>query len=341
VQVLVLYNEPALAAADADAAAEAGVLESVEAVSAALVRRGHQPRSFGLSESHEQLASLLAEVPRYDAVFNLFEGFGGVGRGEAEIGGLVELSTGAMTGSPADCLALVRHKARTKWTLAGAGVPTPEFVLVEPTQPIDLAGLEALLGSGPVIVKPAHEDASQGIHSSSVVTEREALIDQVEAVRSRYGEALVERFVIGREFNVAVLELDRPQVLPVAEIEFKGAGRPGWQIVTYDAKWAVGSRADLETPVRCPAQVDEQAASGLHQLALATFRITSCRDYARVDMRMDASGRLFVLEVNGNPDIGPSAGYARALAAAGYEYDEFIESLICRAQQRGRSRQFQ
>jgi D-alanine-D-alanine ligase len=171
------------------------------------------------------------------------------------------------------------------------------------------------------------------------VTERQALFEQVEIVRSRYGEVLVERFVIGREFNVAVLELDEPQVLPLAEIEFRGAGRAGWQIVTYDAKWAAGSRADLETPVSCPAQVDESAATHIRELALAAFRITGCRDYARVDMRMDGGGRVFVLEVNGNPDIGPSAGYARALAAAGYEYDDFIERLTCRAQQRGRSRQ--
>jgi D-alanine-D-alanine ligase len=171
-----------------------------------------------------------------------------------------------------------------------------------------------------------------------VVTERQALLKQIETVRSRYGEVLVERFVVGREFNVAVLELDEPQVLPVAEIEFRSAGRAGWQIVTYDAKWAAGSRADLETPVRCPAQVDEKTGAHLRELALAAFRITGCRDYARVDMRMDGYGGVFVLEVNGNPDIGPSAGYARALAAAGYEYDDFIERLTCRAYERGRSR---
>jgi D-alanine-D-alanine ligase len=341
VQVLVLYNEPALATADNDAAAEAGVLESVEAVSAVLARRGHQPHALGLSESQDQLKSLLTELPSYDAVFNLFEGFGGLGRGEAEISGLVELLTGAMTGSPADCLALVRHKARTKWMLAGAGIPTPEFVLLEPGQPIDLARLDSLLAAGALIVKPAHEDASQGIHACSIVTDRQALLEQVEIVRSAYGDVLVERFVVGREFNVAVLELDQPQVLPVAEIEFGGAGRAGWQIVTYDAKWAAGSRADLETPVRCPAHVDETVARHIRALALASFRITGCRDYARVDMRMDPNGQVFVLEVNGNPDIGPSAGYARALAAAGYEYDNFIERLTCRAHERGRSCQFE
>ena len=119
-----------------------------------------------------------------DVVFNLFEGFGGVGRGEAHIAGLVELLGYPITGSPPDCLALVRDKARTKWLLAGAGLPTPEFRLVPADGPLDAGQFASLLAGGPAIVKPAHEDASQGIENESIVSELASLLRRVERVRA-------------------------------------------------------------------------------------------------------------------------------------------------------------
>ncbi len=261
-------------------------------------------------------------------MFNLFEGTGGVGSGEAEVAGLIESLGCAMTGSPAECLSLVRHKARTKRLLAAAGVPTPEFVLVEADAPLELRSLADLLAAGPMIVKPAHEDASLGIGPASIVEDEAHLHAQLRTVRARYGAALVERFIVGREFNAAVLAAPDAELLPLAEIEFAGRGRPGWQIVTYDAKWTTESDAYHQTPAACPARLDADTAARAGQLALAAFRLTGCRDYARVDLRQDAAGRLFVLEVNANPDIGPSAGYARSLGVAHIEYDAFIDRLV-------------
>lgn len=329
--ILLFYNEPTLSADDPDWASEAGVLESVEAISAALTARGHRVRSLGLSSAVREILESLCSVDPPDVVFNLFEGLGGVGRGESEITGLVELLGYPVTGSPAECLGLVRDKARTKWLLAGAGLPTPTFLLIAEDDLLDLAALANLVAAGPVIVKPAHEDASLGIGPESIVTELSALTREIEKVRSRYGPVLVEQFVVGREFNAAVLALPKPELLPLAEIEFSGQGAPGWQIVTYEAKWAIGSVADRSTPARCPAQVDTATRDQISQIALAAFRLTGCRHYARVDLRMDAEGRVYVLEVNGNPDIGPSAGFARALSAAGISYEEFAERLVGQA----------
>ncbi len=327
-EVLLLYNEPLLSADDPDWASEAGVLESVEAVGAALVARGHRVRKLGVGSSVERLLEKLPRIAPPDVVFNLFEGFGGVGRGESEITGLVELMGYPVTGSPAECLALVRDKARTKWLLAGAGVPTPAFRLIGAEGPTDERAVVALLSEGAAIVKPAHEDASLGIGPESVVTEPAALLRQIEHVRHRYGPVLVEQFIVGREFNAAVLALGEPELLPLAEIEFSGPGPQGWQIVTYEAKWAVGSAADRATPPRCPADLDPSAAQRIGHMALAAFRLTGCRDYARVDMRMDGQGRVYVLEVNGNPDIGPSAGFARSLGVAGFDYAEFADRMV-------------
>jgi len=335
--VLLLYNEPVLAADDPDAASEAGVLESVEAVTSALAARGHRYRKLAVGPSLPELLSRLATLAHPDVVFNLFEGLGGVGRGEAEITGLVELLGLPVTGSPAECLGLVRDKARTKWLLAGAGLPTPHFYFTSDSGTIDRAQTESLLEKGPVIVKPAHEDASLGIGPESIVTDLASLMRQVEVVQSRYGAVLVEQFVVGREFNAAVIALPHPELLPLAEIEFSGPGPQGWQIVTYDAKWAAGSAADRATPARCPANVDAATAARIGEIALAAFELVGCRDYARVDMRMDERGQIYILEINGNPDIGPSAGFARALRAAGMTYEDFVERLVKTAVDRGKA----
>lgn len=326
--VLLLYNEPTLPRHDPDWASEAGVLESVEAVSAALAARGHRTQRLGLAGGVEAILDALARLPPADVVFNLFEGLAGVGRGEAEVAGLVELLGLPLTGSPAECLGLVRHKPRTKWLLAGAGLPTAPFEMVAATGSLQQARLEALLAGGAVIVKPAHEDASLGIGPQSIVSDWPSLVEQIDAVRRRYGAVLVERFIVGREFNAAVIALPAPELLPLAEIEFSGSGPAGWQIVSYDAKWIAGGEADRATPARCPAQIDTATSQRIGQVALEAFRVAGCRHYARVDLRMDQAGQLHVLEINANPDIGPSAGFARALRAAGLDYETFVERLV-------------
>jgi D-alanine-D-alanine ligase len=326
--VLVVYNEPALPADHPDWASEAGVLESVAAVTEALVARGHRVSRFGIGPTLSEFLDTLPRIDRGDVAFNLFEGFAGGGRGEAEIAGLLELAGWRVTGSPAETLALTRDKARTKLLLAGAGLPTPEFELIAADAPIDTQRLGQLLDGGPLIVKPACEDASLGIGRESIVSEHAAMLRQIEETRRRYGPVLVERFIAGREFNAAVAALGEAHVLPLAEVEFRAVCPDAVRIVTYDAKWAAGSADDRSTPVCCPAQVDRATAHRIGQIGLAAFHHAGCRDYARIDLRTDAAGHVYVLEVNSNPDLSPSAGFNRALAAAGIAYDEFVDRLV-------------
>jgi D-alanine-D-alanine ligase len=306
------------------------VLDSVEAVERALAARGHNPQRLAI-RSFAELLDGFKDNTRPDVVFNLFEGFGGVGRGEAEVAGLVELAGFPLTGSPAASLSLVRDKPRTKWLLAGAGVPTAPFELIPTSAEIDRTRLIALLDYGAVIVKPAHEDGSLGIGPESIVDAPESLMRQIEHVQSRYGAVLVERFIAGREFNAAIVDFGQPEVLPLAEIDFQGGEHEGWQIVTYDAKWSAGSEADRNTPSRCPAVVDEHAATQISQIALEAFRLCGCRGYARVDLRLDAQGNAYVLEVNANPDIGPGTGFRKTLSASGMAFENFIDRLVTSA----------
>jgi D-alanine-D-alanine ligase len=335
----VLYNEPQLPESDPDWASEAGILETVDAVAAALATQGHGVRRVAVGSSAAEIVDALAIGPATDVVVNLCEGLGGTGAGEANVAGLVELCGLPLTGSPSECLSLVRDKARTKWLLQGAGLPTAPFFYLAAGERLPREGLVALLAAGPCLVKPAKEDASLGISQQSVVTDLKALGRQVAVIQARYGDVLIERYLPGREFNAGIVALGEPSLLPIAEIKFGGPAENPWQLVTYDAKWAPGSADYASTPVACPANVEPALAARVEQAALAAFRVTCCRDYARVDFRVDAGGEAYILEVNANPDLSPSAGFARGLSVAGLNYDDFIERLIQSAAARRIERQ--
>jgi D-alanine-D-alanine ligase len=325
--VTILYNEPSLPRNHPDYLSEAGVLESVEAVEAAMQKGGHRSVRLGVGRDPPAIIRALQTIET-DVVVNLFEGLGGVGSGEAQVTGILELLQIPFTGSGSKCLALVREKALTKWMLLGAGLSSPAFQLIAADDPVSVARLEPLLAMRQLIVKPAHEDGSLGIGPESIVSDIASLVEQVRKVQERYGEVLVEQYIAGREFNVGVLALPEPDALPLAEIEFISGIAP---IVSYDAKWTPAAREFDGTPARCPADVAPDLADEIRRMGLAAFRLTDCRQYARVDLRIDAAGRPYVLEVNGNPDINPSAGLARQIHASGMAYDEFVCRMVQQA----------
>jgi len=326
--VLLLYNEPTLGGDHADRASEEGVLVSLAAIDEAARAAGHRVTRLGLDRSPEPFWRAVSGSTRPDVVVNLFEGFAGVGRGEAQVAAIAEVFEVPLTGSGSECLALVRDKVRTKLLLAGAGLPTPEFLAIAADDPLPLEQLGRLIEQGPLIVKPACEDASLGLSPASVVTVPAALEAQCDVVRKRYGAVLVERFIEGREFNVGIIALPDAEVLPLAEVEFTTDLPALERLVTYDAKWSTGSREDLASPVRCPAVVDRPLAEKIREAGLRAFRATGCRDYARVDVRVGPDGGVWILEVNGNPDLAPDAGLARALKCTGISYRDFVERLL-------------
>jgi D-alanine-D-alanine ligase len=122
--------------------------------------------------------------------------------------------------------------------------------------------------------------------------------------------------------------------LPVSEIDFSEMPKGAPKICSYEAKWFEDHPLYQKTPPVCPAPVDDELRQKLQDLAVEAFRTMGCRDYARVDFRMDAKGRIFILEVNPNPDISLNAGYARALKAAGIEYAAFWETMLRNALKR-------
>jgi D-alanine-D-alanine ligase len=328
--VAVVYNEPYLPRGHPDAVSEADVVEVGAAVATALTASGFAPVKVPAGPPLDAFVSQLVRIAPVLA-FNLAEGFGGRSGGATYLTSVFELLGIPYTGSPVEALAVCVSKSRTKDLLRGCGLPTALSLAVDPGEPVP-----ELPWEGPALVKPDAEDGSLGIDQGSVVQDRAGLLDRVERLRREYdGTVLIEEYLPGPEFNVGLVAWPEPRALPVAQVMFAPADGT-WPILTYAAKWDQGSDDDLRSPVACPAPIDAGLASRVSALAVSTFRSTGCRDYARVDFRLDARGDPMVLEVNPNPDVGPTAGWARAVRASGVSYEDAIEAIASQALSRGR-----
>jgi D-alanine-D-alanine ligase len=265
---------------------------------------------------------------RFQLVFNLCEGLNNQGAGEPVAAGLVELLGLPLTGAPAETLALCLRKDRANAVLRAHGVPVPDWILARPGEPL------GPWRRFPAIVKPAAEDGSFGIESDSVVRDRPSLEAVVARGCRQWGRMLVQRFVRGREFTLAIVG---GRVLPHGEIDFSALPRALPPVVTYAAKWHYGSPEEQGTEPRCPARVPARLARELTRLAERVWTAVDGAGYGRIDVRLDGRGTPFVTDVNPNPDLGPAAGLARQAAAAGWDYVDLIARIVEDALARGRS----
>jgi D-alanine-D-alanine ligase len=322
VKVLILYNDPVLPPGHRDFDSEHDVLHTVETVGAALAEAGFAIDRLGLKRDPRRLLERLAN-DRPNVVFNLFEGLADHGQTEGYVAGLLDWSGVPFTGCLSEALCIARSKHLAKYVLRGVGLPTAAFMVI-----VELPVPQCSLG-WPVIIKPALEDGSIGLDQGSVVTDQAGFQARVEHLLDAYGPpVLVEEYIDGREFNVAVIEAPGRRAHVVSEIVFQNRPKGYWRIVTYDAKWKPESREFQSTPARCPATIRPEQNAILTGFANQAFDLFGCRDYARIDFRMDASGKTYVIEVNPNPDLGPDAGLAKGLASIGLTYGQFVVQLV-------------
>ncbi len=306
-----------------EAAAEQAVAGAARQAAAALAQAGwRRPALLPVRDNVQDVCSRLQRL-RPDALVNLCEGFRGRPEFEAHLAGLWELLNISFTGNSAHALRLCQDKFQTKLLLRAAGVNVPDGWLAASAADVPQAA------PWPLIVKPAAEDGGIGIYRNSVVRNRAGLAAQIRLVTARYQRpALVERFIEGREFNIAVIEQNGPQVLPPAEIIFSDLPPGAPRLVGYQAKWQPGHEYYRKTIPQCPARLPERAARALREAALRAWTAAGLRGYARFDFRMDRRGRIYLLEINPNPDTSLDAGLARALAAAGIGYSDFWNAQV-------------
>ncbi len=329
-RILISYNAPERQqrGRDIDFVSEADVLTQVNAVHCSLLELGYEVSVVPLQKS---IPAFMERVTRFrpDALFNLVEGWQGDSRYHLHLPSLYELLGFEYTGAPMSALVLSGDKWMTKMLLDQARLPVPRGMMCS-----EVPGRCRL--RYPVIVKPAHEDASLGIDFDSVVSNLADLRRRVAWVIQNYHQpAIVEEYIDGRELNVAILGDQIPQALPISEITFPFVPQGQPRICSYNVKWMENSPEYHWVGAECPAPLDEAVTARVQQIAIAAFRLLGCRDYARVDMRLDANMQPYIVEVNANPDLSPDAGLTRSALASGRTYTQLVGEIIACALQRG------
>ncbi len=252
--------------------------------------------------------------------FNLCEHLNGVATDDVKITTRLDKHKIQYTGAPTATLKRCLDKARTKHALQSEGISTaPYQVFTRADQPSRVPL--------PAIVKPVAEDASMGITRESVVFDEQQLRDRVQYILDVYRQpALVEEYIVGREFNVGMWGNGELHTLPIAELSFANWSDPYQQFCHFDAKWNPDSLEYQTMPVICPADIDAATADRIYDVARRSYALLGCRDYARVDLRL-RNGVPYVLEVNPNPCLAPDAGFPNAARVAGHEYPAMVSQI--------------
>jgi len=299
------------------------VIHAVERIEKIWQDLGHQTLRL---MAHEGLVPLLQQLEacRPDVVLNLCEGYRGKAEGEVYITGILEMLDIPYTGSTPFTLALALDKVRAKEIFISHRIPTPAYAVYDQYRE-ELPPLPF-----PMILKLSREDASVGMTNKNVVRDEESFYFQLKNLLKEYQQPiLVEEFIDGREFNVAFLN---DEALPIEEILFSIEPK----LLCYKAKWEEGSEEDRGTVPVCPPRLSARERRKILKLAYEAYSALGVRDYGRVDLRMDADGKLYVLEVNPNPDITSESGYVQCLKAAEIPYETFIQMLVDFALARGK-----
>ncbi|HJZ11204.1 MAG TPA: hypothetical protein VJ521_03585 [Acidobacteriota bacterium] len=324
--IAILYNDPYLLENEQKKSVDSPVLDSLDMFISALreLKRPYKILRIDKSNAVEIILELVEE--KYELAINLCEDISGNNLYEPNIPALLELIGVEYTGSGPLALGLTCYKDRSKHMLKGAGLRTPGFFVTDHEMekaPIDF----------PLIAKPQHEDASIGIYHDSVVHDLEHLNEKIAFIREVLNQpSIVEQYIDGREFNVGVVG-NPGEVLPIAEIDFEGLPEGTPRICSYEAKWHYGSVFDIGTKPYFP-QLTSKLKQSITTTALKAYELLQCRDYARVDIRVDEKGVPYILEVNCNPDLTPGAGFVRAFCLGGRTYTDLVAMLIQFAEER-------
>jgi D-alanine-D-alanine ligase len=264
-------------------------------------------------------------IEKYDPddllFFNLCEHLQGRAMDDVKITMRLDKLGITYTGAPTATLRRTLDKGRAKQVLQKYDVPTAPFQVFERSD-------EAITVPLPAIVKPVAEDASLGITRESVVFDEAQLRARVQYILDVYRQpALVEEYIVGREFNIGLWGNGTTHVLPMAELSFTQWSNPYQQFCHFDAKWNPASPEYQSMPVICPAQIDIHTTERIRDVAFRSYHALGCRDYARVDLRV-RDGVPYVLEVNPNPCLAPDAGFPNAARVAGYSYPKMATQIV-------------
>lgn len=313
--------------------ANADVTEVASAIASALVRRGVDVLRVGVSDGPVEVVARLRGMG-VGRVFNLVESLGGDSAREPELPRLLGEADIAFTGNGPRALTLAADKHIVRALLSAHGIPVAAGLTISDRD--HLPAPQRLASLLPAIVKPSCADGSIGVAQASVVTTVEALYERAAWLLAACGPCVVERYLPGAEVNVALIPSDDGFLGVATTICFDALPGGLWPIVTYDGKWASSSVEYVTYSV--PAR--ERLPAGLIAACVSTARaaalVCGCDGYTRVDLRLDASDRPIVIDVNPNPDLHPEAGFAIAARSLGLDYEALVQLLLHHAHRGGR-----
>ncbi len=333
-KLVVLYDRVLVDEDDEAASEKSPVVRTLdkkeveEEVAEALTKLGHEPVMYELDGTLKSLLGL-ARVD-CDLVFNLAESFADDDTADFKIAGYLELIGKKYTGTGTHGLMLAQDKAVAKKIFAFHGIHTPVFAKSFRGRLDFSHDLQF-----PVIVKPAREDGSIGIEFSAVVSTIKELMERMDWLHAHFDSpVLIEEYIDGREMYVGVIGNDKPEALPVIELDLSKLPEGTPRIAAAEVKWGKGTKAYRDTKSAVATDLPEEAVSALQQTAMAAYQALELRDYGRVDMRLQPDGRVQVIEVNPNPWLSSRAEFAMAARKSGRTYSQLVEEIVELAQAR-------
>jgi len=305
--------------------------EDRQEVHEALKALGHSPFYVELDGTAESLTALANT--ECDLVFNLTESWAGDDTKDINLAAYLDLIHKKYTGAGPGGLHLAQNKSLAKKIFAFHGIRTPYFASVHRGRLDWSHDLQF-----PVIVKPAREDGSIGITFNALCESIKDLMERIHDLGEQFDSpVLIEEYIDGREMYVGVLGNGEPEALPVVELDLSRLPEGTPKIAGSEVKWEKGTVAYKVTKSILPTDLSEETTAVLQQTAVQAYRALELRDYGRIDMRLAADGKVYVLEVNPNPWLHSSAELAMAAKKSGRNYEELIGQIVDLALSRYRS----
>ena len=312
-----------------DKYAEFDSKETIQDLADTIEANGHSVEIINVGEGIKEILENKKE--NIDLVFNVAEGLNGEER-EALVPKICEELKIPFTAAGSETAIITLNKAKTKEVLIKNDIPTPKFqIFKDENEKLD--NLEF-----PLLVKPLLEGSSKGIFNENLVNNKNDLKKVMKKVIKNYNQpALVEEFLNGREFTVSVIGYENPIVLPIVEIRFEHLPKGIYPMDSYEAKWIYDNPEFVEKnpdkdPLKCPAEIDKKLEKRIKETAIKTFKVLDCKDWARIDIRLDKDGVPNILEVNALPgfmkDPKENSRLPKAAYAAGWSYEKLIGEVL-------------
>ena len=297
--------------------AEANVIHAIKTL-------GHELRLLGV---HDDPGAIVTEIKthRPDVVFNLTEEFNRRSALDRDVPALLEMLDVRCTGNGPTGLTLCKNKGMAKEILSFHRIKFPDFAVFHPGAAIRRPKRLDF----PLFIKPLEDEASYGISQDSFIENDQAFEERIRYIHDRMGQqALAEEYIEGRELYVSILGNRRLQVLPIREVVFTKMPEDRPRFATFKAKWdeAYRQRWGIENVFA------ENLPNGLHEkisrICKRVYRALHLRGYGRIDLRLTADNRIFILEANPNPNLASDDEFAQSAMKAGLSYEAMVQQIL-------------